>query len=196
MLMLCFRIACIHVLPVKAIPEPSLEVVCLHASFFWTASDPDLKQNLYVKNPSSNGNDIRRFPAGTWWCADAMGNEPQKRVCSLAGTLQCLDFTSLHFGSALRERPQKRFFYLSGQKFMMQNPLNFCGNSSTTTLWTNSLFICFLIPPERGIPYRIFFLFGDGSCIKPLPFPTASAAWFTAILASSPNSNEWISILH
>ena len=65
MLMLCFRIACIHVLPVKAIPEPSLEVVCLHASFFWTASDPDLKQNLYVKNPSSNGNDIRRFPAGT-----------------------------------------------------------------------------------------------------------------------------------
>lgn len=33
MLMLCFRIACIHVLPVKAIPEPSLEVVCLHASF-------------------------------------------------------------------------------------------------------------------------------------------------------------------
>lgn len=34
MLMLCFRIACIHVLPVKAIPEPSLEVVCLHASFF------------------------------------------------------------------------------------------------------------------------------------------------------------------
>ena len=33
MLMLCLRIACIHVLPVKAIPEPSLEVVCLHASF-------------------------------------------------------------------------------------------------------------------------------------------------------------------
>lgn len=64
MLMLCFRIACIHVLPVKAIPEPSLEVVYLHASF-WTASNPDLKQNLYVRDPSSNGNDIRRFPAGT-----------------------------------------------------------------------------------------------------------------------------------
>lgn len=73
-----------------------------------------------------------------------------------------------------KDRKNASFTYL--QKFMMQNPLNFCGNSSTTTLWTNSLFICFLIPPERGIPYRIFFLFGDGSCIKPLPFPTASAA--------------------
>jgi hypothetical protein len=33
--------------------------------FFGTATGPDLKQDLYVKNPSSNGNDAGRFPAGT-----------------------------------------------------------------------------------------------------------------------------------
>lgn len=175
MLMLCFRIACIHVLPVKAIPEPSLEVVCLHASFFWTASDPDLKQNLYVKNPSSNGNDIRRFPAGTWWCADAMGNEPQKRVCSLAGTLQCLDFTSLHFGSALRERPQKRFFYLSGRSSWCRIPW-----TSARELFHYNLvdeFIVYLFPYSTGkgnsvqdiLPFRRWQLhkavaFSNGIC--------------------------------
>lgn len=126
MLMLCFRIACIHVLPVKAIPEPSLEVVCLHASFFWTASDPDLKQNLYVKNPSSNGNDIRRFPAGTWWCADAMGNEPQKRVCSLAGTTAMPGFYLTPFWICSARKTAKTLLLPIWQKFMMQNPLNFC----------------------------------------------------------------------
>ena len=61
------------------------------------------------------------------------------------------------------------------RKFMMLNPLNFCGNYSTTTLWMNSSFICFLIPPEREIPYRTFFLPGKGSCIKSLLFPMVSA---------------------
>lgn len=79
------------------------------------------------------------------------------------------------------------------QKFMMLNPLSFCGGYSTITLWMNSSFICFLIPPEKGVPYRIFFLPGNGSCIKSQLFPTVSAAWFTVILAGC-NSNEWISL--
>jgi len=62
------------------------------------------------------------------------------------------------------------------QKFMMQNPLNFYGDYSTTTLWMNLLFICFLIPREREIPYRTFFLPGNGSYIKSQLFPTVSAA--------------------
>ena len=39
-------------------------------------------------------------------------------------------------------------------------------------------FIVYLFPYStgKGIPYRTFFLFGDGSCIKPLSFSTASAA--------------------
>ena len=69
------------------------------------------------------------------------------------------------------------------QKFMMLNPLNFYGDYSTTTLWMNSSFICFLILPEKGIPYRIFFLPGNGSCIKSQLFPTVSVALFTVIHA-------------
>ena len=69
--------------------------------------------DLYVKNPSGNGNDTGRLPAGNRQRADAMGNEPQERVRPMAGTLQCPDFTSFDTGSALRERQQKRFLYLS-----------------------------------------------------------------------------------
>ena len=47
-LMLCLRIACIHVLSVKALPEPPLEVVCLHAAF------------LPLPN-ETKGNDYLRF---------------------------------------------------------------------------------------------------------------------------------------
>ena len=35
---------------------------------------------------------------------------------------------------------------------------------------------CFLIPPAKGFPYRPSFPSGNGSCIRPLLFPTASAA--------------------
>lgn len=76
------------------------------------------------------------------------------------------------------------------QKFMMLNPLSFYGDYSTTTLWMNSSFICFLILPEKGIPYRIFFLPGNGSCIKSQLFPTVSAALFTVIHAGC--NSEWV----
>lgn len=59
---------------------------------------------------------------------------------------------------------------------MMQNPLNFCVGYSITTLWMSLLFICFLIPWEREIPYRTFFLPDNGSYIKSQLFPTVSAA--------------------
>lgn len=79
------------------------------------------------------------------------------------------------------------------QKFIMQNPLNFCVVYSITTLWMSLLFICFLIPREREIPYRTFFLHGNGSCIKSQLFPTVSAVWFTVILAEC-NLNECVSL--
>ena len=161
-------------IPFKGIPEPPLEIACFARFFFRRLPVPDLIQSLYVENPSSNGNDTGRLPAGNRQRADAMGNEPQKRVCSLAGTLQCPDFTSFHTGPALRERQQPPLPIW--QKFMMLNPLSFCGGYSTITLWMNSSFICFLIPPEKGVPYRTFFLPGNGSCIKSQLFPTVSAA--------------------
>lgn len=49
-------------------------------------------------------------------------------------------------------------------------------DSSITTLWKSLLFTCFLIPPAKGFPYRPSFPSGNGSCIRPLLFPTASAA--------------------
>ena len=70
-------------IPFKGIPEPPLEVVCLHASFL-DGFRLRLKTGIYAKNPSSNGYDAGRFPAGYRQHVDAMGNEPQERFCPLA----------------------------------------------------------------------------------------------------------------
>lgn len=160
-------------IPFKGIPEPPLEVACLHASFF-DGLRSGIKTEFMPKVQAVTAMTLDGFLPETdnvlmrWVMNHRKGFARWRERCDAR-------ILPHYILDLLCEKDTKgdSFIYLA--EVLMQKHWISCVASSITILWKNLLSTFFLIPPAKGIPYRPSFPSGNGSYTRPLSCLVASA---------------------
>ena len=160
-------------IPFKGIPEPPLEVACLHASFF-DGLRSGIKTEFMPKVQAVTAMTLDGFLPETdnvlmrWVMNHRKGFARWRERCDAR-------ILPHYIQTFFVKKTLKAIPLSTWQKFLMQKHWISCVASSITILWKNLLSTFFLIPPAKGIPYRPSFPSGNGSYTRPLSCLVASA---------------------
>lgn len=161
--------------PRKAIPEPSLEVVCLHASFLRHCPVRIQRPVIHVKNSSCNGNDIERLPPGSCRCIHVLDKNRQAGGLIGRNAVQPL-YCPIPFWTCFARKTARAIPSPTLPESTTLNHWNCSGSFLCIILLTSLLFTSYRFLPAGELQYWMFSRHGNGSCIKPPLFPTVFVA--------------------